>query len=102
MALQAHVDGADRIEPRRVDNGVACRPRDVVAARTMAFLAANVPLGDSLRLDVVVHGVAAVARRSRRPLAVLRRIEGGPPIGPHRDVVRPPLTMGAVPLAAER
>ena len=46
--------------------------RDVLAARSVASLAADVPLGDRLRLDVVVDRVTAVAERSGRPLACCR------------------------------
>ena len=57
---------------------------DVLAARAVAALAADVPFGDRLRLDVVVDRMAAVAERTGRPLHVVGRIERHPPVGVRR------------------
>src|SRR5580765_9024177 len=52
---------------------------DMSTACTMAAFAADVPLGDGMRLDVVVHRVAAVAQQPRGTGFLLRRIERHPP-----------------------
>ena len=48
---------------------------------SVALLAADVPFGDGLGLDVVVHRMAAVAERAGRPLAVVGGIVRHPPVG---------------------
>ncbi len=58
--------------------------RRVLAARTVAALAAHVPLGDLLGVDVVANGMAAVARGAGRPLHVVGRIKLRPPIALYR------------------
>src|ERR1700722_20434340 len=72
--------------------------RHMRRAAAMAALAANVPLGDLLGADVVAHGVAAVAERTRRSLHVVGRIQRGPPVRAVLDEVAPPDAMGDVPL----
>src|SRR6266404_1429996 len=70
----------------------------MLAARTVAPLAAYVPLRHLLGVNIVIDGMAAVARRRRGPLHIIRRIKRGPPIGAVRDKIRPPHFMGHVPL----
>jgi hypothetical protein len=53
----------------------------VIDTRTVAALAADVPLGHGLGLDVVVDRMAAVAQRAGRPLHVVWRIKLSPPVG---------------------
>ena len=73
--------------------------RDVLAAGPVAPLAADVPLGDGLRLDVVVDRVAAVAERAGRPLHVVGRIVRHPPVGVRLHEVRPPDAVASRPTA---
>ena len=54
-----------------------------------------------LGLDVVVHRVAAVAQRTRRPLHLIGRIVLDPPVGSRLDVVAPPGLVPHVPLSGE-
>src|SRR5262245_25504048 len=90
MTLEAGIAGADEIELRRVDDVGGSRLTDVIAARAVAPLAADVPFGDGLLLDVVVDRVAAVAERTGRPLQVVGGIVRHPPVGVRLHEVRPP------------
>ena len=89
-------------EPRRVDDVRPRRVVDVVAARAVARLAADVPLGRLLRSQVVVDRMAAVTERAGRPGVVAAGIELRPPVGAVRDLIRAPLLVRDVPLRAER
>src|ERR1700722_18659917 len=80
MTLDARIGGVHIIEPRRVEDGRAYRAADVLTAWAVAPLATHIPLGDGFVRDVVVYGMAAVAERPRRPLEVVGRIKGRPPI----------------------
>ena len=81
-----------------IDDGRGHRILDVKAARAVAFLAADVPFGDGLGLDVVVHRMTAVAERSGRTLHLVGRIVLSPPIGAGFDVIPPPRLGSHVPL----
>src|SRR5579864_475534 len=70
----------------------------VLASRTVAALAAYVPFGDLLSVDVVVDRMAAVAGGAGGPFHVVRGIERLPPIGSRRDKVLPPDVVSNVPL----
>lgn len=72
------------------------------AAGAVAALTANVPLGDLACVNVVVHGMAAVAERAGGAAGVFRRIVRHPPIGVFSDVVFAPLFVFDFPLCAER
>src|SRR5438477_1927545 len=72
MALDAGIVRPYEIELRGVDDVGRGRLPDVLAAGTVAALAADVPLGDRLRLRVEVHRMAAIAERPGRPLHVVR------------------------------
>src|SRR5882724_7226362 len=74
----------------------------MLASRSMAFFAADVPLGDCLGLDIVVDGMAAVTKRTGRTLCVTHWIELGPPVGAFRYVIGAPDSVRYVPLGAER
>ena len=74
----------------------------MIAAGTVAALAADVPLGRLLRLDVVVHRVAAVAERPGGTAVVVGRIERHPPVGVRLHEVRAPDAMRHVPLRRQR
>src|SRR5690348_11325576 len=86
VALHAHIDAADGIQPRRIDDGASRGTSDVVAPRSMAPLASHVPFRDGLVLDVVVDGMASVAERAGRT----------------GDAVRPPDAVRDVPLRGQR
>src|SRR5260370_17572674 len=74
----------------------------VLTAGAMTLLTSHVPFRNGLGLDVVVNRMAAVAKGSGRARGVCLRIELGPPVGAHRDVVRPQHLMSQVPLRAKR
>ena len=76
--------------------------RDVIAAGSVAALAADVPFGDGLGLDVVVHRMAAIAQRAGGALHVVGGVEGHPPIGVIGDEIGAPDLMRDVPLRAQR
>src|SRR5689334_12066757 len=72
------------------------------AAGSMTSLAADVPFGYTLRLDVVINGMTAVAERACRALVIVRGIEGHPPIRPLFDEIRTPDAVHDVPLRPQR
>ena len=102
VTLDARVVRADEIELRRIDDVRGGGLGDMLAARAVASLAADIPLGDRVGLHVVVDGMAAVAQRSGRPLHVVRGIVRHPPIGIGLHEVRPPDLVGDVPLRRQR
>ena len=69
---------------------------------SVALLTTHVPFRHRLGLDVVVHRMAAVAKRTRGALHVVGRIAGHPPVGVWCNHVRSPDLIGYVPLRAER
>src|SRR5262245_1248878 len=74
----------------------------MLAAGTVAPLAADVPLRRPLRLDVVVHRMASVAERPGRTAVVVGGIERHPPVGVRLHEVRAPDAMLHVPLRRQR
>ena len=90
MALDANVVCLNIIQACRIYDISSRWVADVLTSGTMAFIAANVPLSDGFRLNVVIDGMAAVAKRTRRPPRIGLRIELGPPIASRRGVVRAP------------
>src|SRR5512134_7852 len=70
-------------------------------AGSVALLAADVPLGDGLRPDVVVHGVTTVAQRPGWTLHLVSRVVLGPPVRAGLHVVPPPRPVPHVPLSRE-
>ena len=74
----------------------------MIAARAVAGFTAHVPLGHVFRGNVIIDRMAPVAERTGRPLHVVGRIEGNPPVGVRRHVIREPAMMGDVPLRLER
>src|SRR6476620_3695066 len=70
----------------------------VVAARAVTLLAADIPLGNLFRVDIVRDGVAPVAGWAGRALHIVWRIKWCPPIGAGRDEVGAPDMIGNVPL----
>src|SRR6267143_1418485 len=98
MALDASVIGLHVVHARGIENVAARGMGDVLAARTVATFAADVPLNDLFRVNVVVDGVAAVARGAGGSLHVVRRIKRLPPIRSLGDKIRAPDMVGHVPL----
>src|SRR5579859_4834796 len=103
MALNASVIRSEIVHSRRVESIAECWVGDMLASRPVASFAADVPLGDLLCMDVVVHRVAAIAGWSCRPLHVVRRIKGGPPVRALvRHMIRKPRSFSDVPLNRQR
>ena len=98
MALDARIGRVHKIESCRIHDIGACRIGGMLAAGTMASLAADIPFGNSLRLDVVIHRMASVTERPRGPLHVIGRIKGDPPVGIRRHKVSAPDLVIHVPL----
>src|SRR4030095_8789136 len=86
MTLDADVDGRLGIESGRVDDRGAGGAGGVIAGRPVAAFAADVPLGDGFPVEVVVHGMTAVAEAA----------------GGAGYAVGAPLPVGDVPLRRER
>ena len=101
VALDAGVVGADEVEAAGVDDVRFGGVSDVEAAGAVAFLAADVPLGDLMSVDVVVDGVAAVAQGAGRSLHVALAVVGNPPVGSLLDVVGQPALFVDVPLCGK-
>src|SRR6202161_2972412 len=80
VALDAGVVGLHIAELGGIDDVRPALMLHVLAARAVAFLAANVPLRDFLGVDVVIDRVAPIAERPGWPLHVVRRVERRPPI----------------------
>src|SRR5712671_5447645 len=70
--------------------------------RSMTLLAANIPFGYGLGLNVVIHGVAAITEWTGGPLHIVGWIKRNAPVGVGRDHVRPPNLMAHIPLRPER
>jgi hypothetical protein len=70
VALNASVVGVNVVQPRWIDNVRCCRMRNVFTTRAVTPLAPDVPFRYCLGLDVVVDGMATIAKRSGRPLEV--------------------------------
>ena len=99
MTLDARIAGRDVIHARWTNDIGARRIRDVLAARPVAALAAHIPFGDLLRMDVVADRMAAVAQRTSRAVHIVRRIECSPPIASGgRHLVLAPLLVYDFPL----
>src|SRR4029078_4898063 len=73
------------------------------ASRPVAAFTTNIPFGYLFGLGVVVNGMAAITRRSCRPLHVVRRIESRPPVTSFAgDLIRKPFVSANVPLHRQR
>src|SRR6478735_12754717 len=101
MALNANIVRIDEIEPRRINNVGPRRMAHVIASRSMAFLATDIPFRDRFFLNVVVDRMASVAQRPRRPLHVVRRVESRPPIGAVPNEIRTPYLVRNIPLSGQ-
>ena len=71
-------------------------------ARTVAFLAPDIPFGHGLGADVVIHRMATVAERTCRTFEIVGRIESRPPVRTCLDDIWPPDLVGDVPLHGKR
>src|ERR1700722_1206948 len=98
MALDTGIACRDIIHSRRIQNVSARGMLHMLAARSVALFATNVPFRYPLGLDVVINRVASIAGRPRGTLHIVRRIKRFPPIGPLRDEIRTPDAMGHIPL----
>ena len=98
MALDTGVAGSDIVHACRIQNVSARWVIQMLTTGPVAFFASDVPFCDLFGVDVVVDGVAAIARRPRGPLHVVRRVEWFPPVRALRDEIRPPDSMGNIPL----
>src|SRR4051812_49153639 len=98
MTLDAGVVGMDIIQTSRIEDGGARLGLHMFAARAMAALAADVPFGDGLLLDVVFHRVTAVAERAGGAHEIVGWIERRPPIRALGGEIGPPYFVGHIPL----
>jgi hypothetical protein len=98
MTLDAGVVGTNKVESAGVDDVRLGRMGGVKTAGTVAFLTTNVPLGDLVGVDVVIHGVAAVAERASGTLLVGLAVERNPPVSSLLDVKWKPALFIDVPL----
>src|SRR5260370_30386459 len=102
MALDAGVVGADIVHAGRIHSVAASGMLHVLASRTVAAFAADVPLRDLLGVDVVVDRVAAIAGGTGGPLEIVGRIKRRPPVGSIGHEVGPPEAIGNIPLIGFR
>src|ERR1700756_1095060 len=99
MALDAGIIGRDSVRLRRIDDVAASGMRHMLAPRSVAALTPDIPFRNLLGLNVVAHGVAAIAGWTCGPLPVVRRIKRGPPIPAFRgDHIRTPGVIADDPL----
>ena len=99
--MNAGVIRSDVIHFGGIPDVVAGGVRDVFAARTMATLAAYVPLDDLSGVRIEVDGMATIASGACGALHVVGGIERRPPIGAWLDEVRKPLFVNDVPLSGQ-
>jgi hypothetical protein len=99
MALDAGVVGGDVFHTRWVENVAARGVGDVFAAGAVAAFATDVPLGDLFGLNIVVDGMAAIARGAGGALHVIGGIKGFPPVGALGYEIWLPDVVGDVPLS---
>src|SRR3954451_451710 len=101
MALYADVIRLHEIKAGRIDDIGARRLSGVRRSGTVTLLASHIPLSDGPGPDVIVHGMAAIAKGAGWPLHIVTRIERRPPVGTGGNPVRPPDAMRDVPLRRE-
>src|SRR5579859_6429591 len=80
VALNAGVTGCNVVHVRGVQDVAARWMIGVFAAWPVTAFASHVPFGDLLGMDVVVNGMAAVARGAGWALHIVRRIVWLPPV----------------------
>lgn len=101
MALDTGIVRTNEVETRGIDDVCSRGMRNMQAPRPVASLTADIPFGYRFRLDVVIHRMAAIAKRTRGPLEVVRRIQGRPPVRSILDEVWPPDLVCNVPLGRQ-
>jgi len=102
VALDADIVGTHKIQPARIHDVGLRRVRHVCTAGPVALLAANIPFCYPLGVDVVVHRVAAVARRSSGAVEVCCSVIRDPPVRPRLNAIRKPLLLRHIPLSRKR
>src|SRR6202521_3752858 len=98
MALDASVIGFHIVHARGIENVAARGMFNMLAAWSVATLAADVPLKDAFGVNVVVDGVAAIACGAGGTLHIVWRIERFPPIRSFGYKVGTPNVVGDIPL----
>src|ERR1700719_1906689 len=98
MALDASVIGFHIVHARGIEDVAARGMFNMVAAGSVAALAADVPLQDLFGMNVVVDGVAAIACGAGGTLHIVRRIERFPPIRSFGYKIGTPNTVADIPL----
>src|SRR5579863_2772763 len=98
MALDARIVCLYVIHARRILNICPRRLRHVFAAGSVASFAAHIPFGYAMIGNVEIHGMAAIAKRARRTLRIVRWVKRRPPIRFVGNEVRPPDVIRDVPL----
>src|SRR5215831_18493425 len=102
MTLDANVVGMHIVEVRGIEDVVARRVGYMSAPSAMAPLAADIPFADRFGRDIVVHRMAAIAKRAGRTLEVVSGVKRRSPIGVVRHKIAPPLFVRYVPLRGLR
>src|SRR6185437_2372292 len=103
MALNASVTGRHVIHLRRIDDIAARGVRHVLAAGTVASLAADIPFSYLLGVNVVPDRMTAIAKRTCRPVEVVTRIERSPPVASGwRHLIFAPFLVYDFPLHRQR
>src|ERR1700730_3572311 len=98
MALDAGVVSLDVVHVCGIQDVGARGIRGMLAARTVAAFADDIPLGNLFCVDVVVDRVAAVAGGDGGALKIIRGVERGPPARTVGYEVGTPEVVGDVPL----
>ena len=101
MALNTNIRCANGIELFGIDDVGGGWMGNMLAARTMAFFASDIPLGDLHGFQVVVHRVTTIAGGSGGTIFIWLWIKLDPPISAIRYVVREPLPILDVPLCRQ-
>ena len=102
MALDANIVSTHGIESLRIDDVLAGWMSDMETARAMTFLAAHVPFGDAPGADVVVHRVAAIAKRAGGTLEIVAGVVLRPPVGAVAHCIGAPHLIFDIPLRRKR
>jgi|ERR1700674_263695 len=98
MALDASVIGFHIVHARGIENVAARGMFNMLAAWSVATLAADVPLKDAFGVNVVVDGVAAIACGAGGTLHIVWRVERFPPIRSFGYEVGTPTVVCDIPL----
>src|ERR1700741_5634029 len=102
MTLHAAIIRLNAVHSCRIQDVPARWMLHMDASRAVALFASNIPLRYLLRTDVVVHGVAPIASRTRRPVHVFWGVPWRPPVGSICYEIRTPDMIGDVPLCCFR